>query len=183
MKPTRSKWEAAPAGMLTARQFVDEIASRLRTAMKPLAVRSCEGLRPTSMAKWKVLAAQLEACLGVASSAAMKHRLSFPRRVGLYWNTRLRSTRPDQRRDQPQQPQNHITGEGLLLCGLRHKSPPDVSGHLPDPGGQAAQRRREHGDRRVERRLHRRDAAPHPKCSGRRTGSCSPTRSTSVASW
>jgi hypothetical protein len=70
--------------MLTAKQFTDAVARRLKAAAK-IDVRYNEGLRPVPAAERDELAARLAAYLGPSLSADMKRRLSFPRHFKLYW--------------------------------------------------------------------------------------------------
>lgn len=70
--------------MLTAKQFTDALARRLKTARK-IDVRQSEGLKPLPAAERDALAATLKAYLGTKPSAEMLRRLSYPRYLQLYW--------------------------------------------------------------------------------------------------
>ena len=70
--------------MLTAKQFIDAIKRRLKTA-RGIDVRYREGLEPFPTAERDEMAALLKSYLGQPLTAEMRRRLSFPRHLKLYW--------------------------------------------------------------------------------------------------
>lgn len=70
--------------MPTAKQFIDAVKRRLKTA-RDIDVRYCEGLEQLPKAERDEMAALLKSYLGQPLTAEMRRRLSFPRQLKLYW--------------------------------------------------------------------------------------------------